>query len=446
MKEEVSMNYTQTWRQMLNQRKLTTGQGPSPNELEALRMAELEARYGNQNADRDIALRQQALSQQAAQQAAQQQQFQQGLDAQQANVGTNAALQREGYANQQGINNANIASQWKLANGQLDQQRTSSLISAGLQAPLAGLATYNLGKDLGFWGNGTTGTTAGPSASNDTPGGAFGPASSWGTTLGNVGRGIASTAAGIFGGTVGTAIGGPPGGLIGAPLAKKGADYMMNLFSYPVIHPSISTDELGEIPNMPVMNIPALSDEALSNMYSGLGKAGEGAMDSPAIDWSNVLGTDPTLSPINFGIDTTGSMSDWSAAVDTSQGLAGMSGGDSGGGDGFGCIIVSAAHGRDSEEVNITREFRDKYMDKESLRGYYAIAERVVPKMETDPTIMDEVKHDLVDKLIDFGAYKLGKKDACAPESEKVSAEFLAVCKKMGEGLPVYTRINGERI
>jgi hypothetical protein len=113
------------------------------------------------------------------------------------------------------------------------------------------------------------------------------------------------------------------------------------------------------------------------------------------------------------------------------------------GGDG-GCIIVSCCHGRDSEEVNITREYRDKFMDKESIRGYYRLADVVVPQMEADPMFKKWVKREIVDNLIEYGKRELGYSDKCGLDAEAVSMAFLQACKDAGAGLESYTRNNGE--
>ena len=43
------------------------------------------------------------------------------------------------------------------------------------------------------------------------------------------------------------------------------------------------------------------------------------------------------------------------------------------------CIIVTAIHGRDSEQVDIARRFRDTFLDSPTLRGYYFLAEQMSP-------------------------------------------------------------------
>jgi hypothetical protein len=113
---------------------------------------------------------------------------------------------------------------------------------------------------------------------------------------------------------------------------------------------------------------------------------------------------------------------------------------------GDGCIIVTACHGRNSKEVNITREYRDKFLDAETIRGYYMIADRIVPMMESNRMFKLWVKREIVNNLIEFGKRELGYSDKCGLDAEAVSMAFLQACKDAGAGLESYTRITGEVI
>jgi hypothetical protein len=73
------------------------------------------------------------------------------------------------------------------------------------------------------------------------------------------------------------------------------------------------------------------------------------------------------------------------------------------------CIIVTACTSPNSEEVNITRQYRDKFLDQETLRGYYMIAEKVVPLINKHKWFRSFVKKHLVDNLIEYGRYALAK-------------------------------------
>jgi hypothetical protein len=110
-----------------------------------------------------------------------------------------------------------------------------------------------------------------------------------------------------------------------------------------------------------------------------------------------------------------------------------------------GCIIVTACTNRDSYEVEIARTFRDQFLDADQLRGYYALAERIVPMLERNEKARKNVKKWLVDRLIDYGAYRLGLKDTQPRwSSVAVSGAFLKTIKIIGMILPRYVRANGE--
>jgi len=108
------------------------------------------------------------------------------------------------------------------------------------------------------------------------------------------------------------------------------------------------------------------------------------------------------------------------------------------------CIIVTACTDRNSYEVEITRQYRDKFLTGTQLRGYYWAAEKLVPTIENNTTIRNLVKKQLVDKLVDYGEMKLGLKDSCKLSSKIVSNLFLGLIKTVGIIIPEYTRLNGE--
>lgn len=110
------------------------------------------------------------------------------------------------------------------------------------------------------------------------------------------------------------------------------------------------------------------------------------------------------------------------------------------------CIIVTACSGRTSEEVDITRIFRDMFLDEQTLRGYYIIAERVAPLMHRSQRFKAYIKKVLVDPLIDFGKFSIGMTRAFNPESIKVAENFLTVCSSTGGMVDAYIRKNGETV
>lgn len=113
---------------------------------------------------------------------------------------------------------------------------------------------------------------------------------------------------------------------------------------------------------------------------------------------------------------------------------------------GGGCIIVTACHGKDSEEVNITREYRDTFMNKDQIRGYYMIAESIVPSMEKSEELTKLIKVGLVDKLIEYGKFHLGYSIDLSKEAAEIADAFLDLCNVTGQSVGEFTRANGEVI
>jgi hypothetical protein len=108
-----------------------------------------------------------------------------------------------------------------------------------------------------------------------------------------------------------------------------------------------------------------------------------------------------------------------------------------------GCIIITACTDRHSPEVEVAREYRDKYMDNDQLRGYYMIAEKVVPMMTTDK-IRKRVKKYFVDPLVDCLKKDLGMTKSCKFTSRLVKESFLGLCKVVGMMKESFVRCNGE--
>lgn len=108
------------------------------------------------------------------------------------------------------------------------------------------------------------------------------------------------------------------------------------------------------------------------------------------------------------------------------------------------CIIVTACTNRDSKEVDITREYRDRFLSHSQLSGYYRLAEKVVPVLKRNDKARNKCKKWLVDRLIDYGSCRLGHKDKCRISSYIVSKLFLATISIIGLLEPDYKRANGE--
>ena len=111
----------------------------------------------------------------------------------------------------------------------------------------------------------------------------------------------------------------------------------------------------------------------------------------------------------------------------------------------LGCIIVTACTGRNSREVEIARQYRDSFLDRDQLSGYYRLADKIAPIIERNLNVKKNVKKWLVDRLVDYGEYRLGLKTG-RPKiaSYVISKAFLATIKTIGFIFPKYVRQNGE--
>jgi len=110
------------------------------------------------------------------------------------------------------------------------------------------------------------------------------------------------------------------------------------------------------------------------------------------------------------------------------------------------CIIISACTSRDSYEVNIAREFRDKYMSQYHLGGYYALAYRFVPIMEKSHFIKLITKRFLVDRLVDYGEWLMEAKPKRQLRTSRIITEgFLSVCAYIGMRINVQPFIEAHR-
>lgn len=108
------------------------------------------------------------------------------------------------------------------------------------------------------------------------------------------------------------------------------------------------------------------------------------------------------------------------------------------------CIIVTACTNPDSEEVQIARAYRDTLMDRETLRGYYMIAELVVPIMAINNAFRAMVKTAVVDSWIEYGKYILGIIPVCSDTAKEETRGFLETCKEIGMMSPPFRRSNSE--
>ena len=111
------------------------------------------------------------------------------------------------------------------------------------------------------------------------------------------------------------------------------------------------------------------------------------------------------------------------------------------------CIIVTACTDPYSYEVNVARAYRDHYMDVFDLRGYYWIANHLTKHIDNCYIIKKNVKKYLVDKLVDYGEWRLGMKENKPKRiSTIVTKVFLATCRFIGKLIPRVVRPNREVI
>jgi hypothetical protein len=109
------------------------------------------------------------------------------------------------------------------------------------------------------------------------------------------------------------------------------------------------------------------------------------------------------------------------------------------------CVIVTCCHGRHSPEVQIAREYRDTYMSQGQIRGYYVLAEMIVPRMIRHNLFRDSVKRNLVDRLIRHGKWALGKTEEKPGILDYVvTKSFLGACSIAGILVPEFRRCSGE--
>ena len=103
---------------------------------------------------------------------------------------------------------------------------------------------------------------------------------------------------------------------------------------------------------------------------------------------------------------------------------------------------MTACTDRNSPEVELTREYRDRFLTPEQLRGYYMIAETILPYVKKHKTF---VKRILVDNLIEYGRYALEKtSDKPSIKSRLITRTFLFLCKSIGRTRKQFIRANGE--
>lgn len=111
------------------------------------------------------------------------------------------------------------------------------------------------------------------------------------------------------------------------------------------------------------------------------------------------------------------------------------------------CILITVCHGENSPEVNLAREYRDKYFSKEILRGYYYFAEPIVDLMEQYPEIKEYYKTHLVQPLLNYGRWKLGyTREHPSLLDCAITRNYINLWHDIGATIGKFTRSNGEVI
>lgn len=109
------------------------------------------------------------------------------------------------------------------------------------------------------------------------------------------------------------------------------------------------------------------------------------------------------------------------------------------------CIIITACTNPQSYEVNVCRRYRDTIMLPDTLRGYYMLAEVVVPQIHKSEKLKGFLKKHLVDSLVDALEYRLGEKPVRPKlKSWLITKAFLGFCNVLGNTRPCFARSNGE--
>ena len=143
---------------------------------------------------------------------------------------------------------------------------------------------------------------------------------------------------------------------------------------------------------------------------------------------------------------TTGALLGYSAIGGAAGGPVGAFIGYVGGKIASKCIIISSCTSKDSHEVEIAREFRDKYMSNLHLGGYYALAHKIAPLIDKSHFLKLIFKKFLVDRLVDYGEWILGRKPKRQLRTSTIITEgFLSLCALIGMQIEIQPYIEAHR-
>lgn len=97
------------------------------------------------------------------------------------------------------------------------------------------------------------------------------------------------------------------------------------------------------------------------------------------------------------------------------------------------CVIITACTDPYSYEVNVSRLYRDKYMNLDELSGYYRIAKVVVPILNKVPILRRMTKRLLVMPMVDYGEWFMHMKPKIKHKiSAYITLGFLGLCEYAG--------------
>lgn len=111
------------------------------------------------------------------------------------------------------------------------------------------------------------------------------------------------------------------------------------------------------------------------------------------------------------------------------------------------CVLHEASYGCDSLEVQIARQFRDRFLTTAQLRAYYGQYEPVADRMRHDKAYRMHVRTVLTDRLVRYGAAVM--QIPYAPPSRadvEVARTFLRQLALAGEHMPPFRRKNGDLV
>ena len=94
--------------------------------------------------------------------------------------------------------------------------------------------------------------------------------------------------------------------------------------------------------------------------------------------------------------------------------------------------------------ISITRIYRDTYMPKTQLRGYYMIAEQIVPRMLRERKWMEWARRNIVDNVVPYCEWRMGIRSRLRVAKIVKAKAFLWLCSLVGSTRASFTRCNGE--